>query len=415
MHRGPSVIALSRIVSVALGLINTWIVARFLGPEGRGSTAAALSALFLAPIFKALGVPMVVRRWTSKDHTSEVVRAARLLAMMAILPSALLAWLIVSVPLAALSPEERTTTFIGVCLAPLTILWICDESVLVAQNRYVEVALIQLVLPATSVSINLVCLMARSFSAVSFLITNIVGSGVTYLASSAMVRVPIRGPRLSIKLTIREAFTYAGSLSAEAASNRLDQLLLLPLMGSVQLGLYSIAATVATVPLGLAYALTARFYRGIAQASSAERRDIQAEAARASLYWALLAAVAVAGGCWAFIPIVFGAGFAGAVFPCVWASLGTVGLVASQVCSNALAADNRGAAMTIAQLGGLVVAVILMLILAPRWGAAGAAVASTTGYLLTFILVLSALHLRPRDLLPSRSRASSALGAMIGR
>ena len=414
MLNRPSIIALGRIASVALGLINTWMVAQFLGPEGRGNTAAALSALLLVPIIMGLGIPMVVRRWASTGQIGEVIRSARLLAAATLIPSILLAWLIVTYPLAGLTEKERTVTFIGICLAPLTILWVCDESVLVAERKYAQVALVQLVLPVTAVSINLVCAISNTFSVFAFVISSIIGAAMTLAISSFMIRVALRGPHLSLALTIREALTYAGSQSAEAASNRLDQLLLLPLMGSIQLGFYSIAATVAAVPLTIAYALTARFYRDIAQSPAVNRLAIQAEAARASIYWAVLAGVTVAFGGWVLIPVVFGADFSGAILPCVLASLGTVGLVASQVCSNALAADNRGKAMTYAQLAGLIVAIILMFLLAPTWGAAGAAIASTTGYLVTLLWVLSALKLTLRDLLPSRARARSALAAMTG-
>ncbi|MGH2905861.1 MAG: lipopolysaccharide biosynthesis protein [Solirubrobacterales bacterium] len=409
----PAVIALGRAVSIVIGLLTTLLIARSLGPSGRGETAAALSAFFLVPIVLGFGLPLVVRRHAARGYAGDVVRTTRALCLPILPAAAIVGALLVAWPLADLGESARVVSFVGVTLAPITVLWLADQSVLVAQNRYLGVATVQITMPAVFGAVCLGEAIAGELTVTAVLIANIVAACAALVVSSSLTRTPFRGGREPAGAVAKESVTYAGGQAAEAASNRLDQVFLLPLMGSAELGLYSIAATVALAPLALAYAITARSYSRIANADDGEQFEQQAAAARAALYWSISAAGVIVAIAWWFVPLVFGSEFEAAVVPCMLAAVGTIGVVTSQVCSNALAAVNRGLTMTLGQFVGLVVGIVLMILLAPPYGASGAAIASSTGYLVTMVWVVARLHLRLADVIPTRVRVGTALREMF--
>jgi O-antigen/teichoic acid export membrane protein len=411
--RSPAVIVYARLASLILGLFATLITARGLGPAGRGDAAAALSALYLVPICAALGLPLVVRRQAAHNRTEASVRTIRLLALLLTVPCCVVGLLLVLFPLASLDDSAKLAAFVGIAVAPITVLWLADQSVLVAKNRYLGVATIQGAQPAIFCALLLAAWATHHIVVWVVLAANIAGSLATFFTSSLLTRVPLRGPRLPVRNALREGLTYAGSQASEAASNRLDQVYLLPLMGAHAVGLYSVAATVGAAPLTVAYALSASTYTAIATSEGSERHAHQAAAARAALYWAIAVSAAAAAASYVLIPIVFGDKFADARIPTLICVLGSSAMVVAQVCGNALAAANRGLVMTLSQLGGLVMAVVLALWLASQYGASGAAAASSGGYAVAALMLLYFAKIRVHHLVPNASRIRHAAGTLL--
>lgn len=404
----PATIALARGFTVFLGLATTLLIARELGSTGRGETAAAMSAMFLVPIFLGLGLPVVARRLTAHGRRDPAIRSIRLMCIPLFPVATIIGGLIVLGPLASLSDSERWIAGVGIALAPVAILWMTDESSLVSQGRYRSVASIQLMMPGSFFVLCAVAFVAGSLSVAFVLAACVAANLLTLMLSSALTRVAFRGHREPVLGSLKEGMTYAGAQSAEASANKLDQIILLPLVGAVELGYYSIAATVALMPLALSFAITAKSYAGIAQSTGGQRHERQIAAVRAILYWSLLAAIANVLVVSQLIPFVFGAEFEGAVIPCMICSIGTVGVMTAQVASNSLTAAKEGWKSTTGQVVGLVVGIALIFVLAPSFGAVGAAVASAVGYSIAMVWMINRLELGLRDFTPNRTRARAA-------
>src|SRR5680860_505229 len=71
----PSIIALTRLIIQLTPLLTAPIVARELGPEGRGFYAACFAAMTLTPVALGLGLPLVTRRRSANHDPASTMRS----------------------------------------------------------------------------------------------------------------------------------------------------------------------------------------------------------------------------------------------------------------------------------------------------------------------------------------------------
>jgi O-antigen/teichoic acid export membrane protein len=176
---------------------------------------------------------------------------------------------------------------------------------------------------------------------------------------------------------------FVGTL-AGLTNSRVDQMVMVPFLGSAQLGLYAVGVSVASLPQSIGQAITARSFGEVAASA-----DPPAEAAR----YLRLTSVVVAGACCALaaaaplaVPLVYGQPFAGAVAPLLLLLPGTVALALVLASSSALQVLGRPGLPSWAELAGVAVTVAGLALLLSPLGIAGAAVVSTASYTTTFAL-----------------------------
>src|SRR5690606_37094759 len=87
-----SLIAIGRYASIGMSLLTVPLVARALGPDGRGISATMVAVITLATVFLGLGVPLVLRRRVAEgERMRPVLSAGRSFAVLTLVPAALLA------------------------------------------------------------------------------------------------------------------------------------------------------------------------------------------------------------------------------------------------------------------------------------------------------------------------------------
>ncbi|GAB3196420.1 hypothetical protein GCM10027261_19100 [Geodermatophilus arenarius] len=201
---------------------------------------------------------------------------------------------------------------------------------------------------------------------------------------------------------------------------RADQLLLTPLAGPKQLGLYAVAVTLAEIPL-----LAADTVRMMVLAEAASRRDpyFVARACRLLIAFLVLIAIVGAGLSPLLIHILYGASFSGAALPAAVLLAGTTVLAPGSLMSAGLIAFGHPKASTLPTLLGLLVTAVVAPVAVIWWGALGAALASVVAYLGSSILALvlfrrhegigfaDSLLIRSSDLVLVLRRVRSALSA----
>lgn len=400
----PSLIVVGRLSAAGLALLTAPIVARILGPSGRGETAAAIALYVIIPVILALGLPLEVRRQAAAGDGQAVLRTARRIVGSTFAVSIALAVAASFTIFATFPLPDRVAASVGVILAPLAAHWALDVGLLVAQRKYRAVLAMQLIQPLVYLILVLVFWATGVASVATVLGANIMGSVATFVLGMAMARVPWRGPVLSFAEVLKAGLRYFGSAIAEASSSKLDQVIALPLLGAYQAGIYSVAATIASFPLAIGQALGATFFPTIAQASAGTmRKTEQAKAARVGIAAAIVCYPPLALCAWALVPLVFGDSFAPAVGPSVIALLGSAFMIAAYVMSMALAADGKGVRMSVAQAVALCVGVLLLLSIGPVLGAVGAAVASVASAISLFIVLLAALRIGVRAVVPRKA------------
>ena len=405
MRSGLPVLA-SRVFGVLLGFVTAPIIAHSLGPDGRGLTAAAMATLGLLPIVLGLGTPLVIRRRASStEMLGRAIRSARIIALVSIVPAVLLGALAATFLLPGLTPADTGVFLAASASVPFAVLWICDANVLVGQRRMMAFAIVGTVAPVAYFGFIVVGALTSGLS-VGFVIgANGASTILTFLITSALVRVPVKGAIESPVALLREGVSFSGSQIAEAASYRLDQAISIPIIGAAGAGYYAVAATIGLIPYSLGQAIGAASYAKMAEVelTELERTVRVALVVRSSMVLGTGSSLSLAALCPLLVPLLFGSDFLPAVIPAVIATFGSAFVVVAYSAGSALTAYGRGWWLTLGQTSGLGLGVVMLLLLGPLLGAIGAALASALGYALTMTIAVYALKLPRRSLLIRRT------------
>lgn len=193
---------------------------------------------------------------------------------------------------------------------------------------------------------------------------------------------------------------------------RLDFLVLSVLGGPSALGVYAVATKFAELmrlpATAVNYVLYPRFSR---QNPQRARQELDHLLPRATLLTAVAAPVLALAVTW-LLPLLYGQTFIGARIPAYVLVLGLSVEGAAAVTSAYLWGVGKPGLNTCGMATGVVATVALDLVLIPRHGALGAAVASTVAYLLTTgVLTLLARHSSTRDgVVPVHGRGGAVSG-----
>jgi O-antigen/teichoic acid export membrane protein len=182
-------------------------------------------------------------------------------------------------------------------------------------------------------------------------------------------------------------------------NTQLDQLVLSQTVPSADLGRYAIAVTLTALPLPLVAAIgNVLFPRLAAQSvvtSSTLKLQRMAVLGAAGAATAMLVPLALTAH-W-LVPLVFGAGYRGAV-PLVWIlTPGALFLACGQVAGDLLRGRKRPIFVAWAQGLAAVFTVVMLLALLPLVGVAGAAIASTVAYGISLGAMLRYLWRLPQE------------------
>ena len=161
---------------------------------------------------------------------------------------------------------------------------------------------------------------------------------------------------------------------------RVDQVLVAHYAGYRQLGLYALATTVAELLWLLTDPLAGAMIPHVVRARTGDDRRLSFSTARLSLSILMIAAI----GGWFLaplvIPVVYGAGFAGAVPALRLLLPGVVALGATKSLGSVLVKEGRMITTSVLGIGALGLNVALNLALLPRIGIRGASIASSVCY-----------------------------------
>ncbi len=209
-------------------------------------------------------------------------------------------------------------------------------------------------------------------------------------------RAPAGGDGLARGLLVFGAQSWAGTV-ASILVLRLDQVLLAPLVGSAQLGLYAVAVSLAEVPATLQIAV-----RDVLFTTATDSQDPRIVARGSRMLIVVTAIVAAVGALLApvLLPVVFGAEFREAAGMAQVLFLAGVPSGVVSIVGIGLLSTGRPGARSIALVAGLVVNVGLLLLLVGPLGAIGAAWATVAAYLV--IATVALLRFRAATGIPAR-------------
>ncbi|ALJ19054.1 oligosaccharide flippase family protein [Microbacterium sp. No. 7] len=362
------------------------VLARALGVEGRGELAAATAPyMFLATlatfgITEAIAVvaassPRLARRATSNGLIILTI-CGSLAAVLSVLFAPLLS--------AGIDHVAFSIALAGLAIPP-TVLVGGLRGLAQGLQRWGAVAVERLITAVIRVAVIFGAFflgqLTFAVGVAAIAIAPIIGV-VAYLSVIRQARADSRTSetadvaKASIKSLASFGFRqWLGSVSGVLLS-RIDQLLIAPLAGAYQLGLYAVAVNVADVTLLVNHAV-----RDVVMSSdAAERSNIRLlRAARVSFLISGVVGVAIAITVPFWLPWLFGAEFGAATVATILLIVASVLGIPGSVAGAGLAARGRPELRSVSIFVALIANVVLVIALTPSLGALGAAGATLAG------------------------------------
>lgn len=368
------------------GFVTGPLLARALGPAGRGDLQAIRVPLMVAPFLFSFGITSFAYRSLPRGRTADEVLGSLGLPLVVIGMIVGAAGVPIADALAGGRPTVRIFLIIGFALMPLSLLIMLLSSSLAAVERWRAVVAMTVIPFALPFVTTIILYVSGDLTVATASISQIAASELALLPALPFL-FATRRPVFRLSLA-REAVSFGlkawlGGL-AQTANARLDQVLMITVVAPRELGLYAVATTISTAPGFVTGAVSPPLMTRIASGE----RHLMPRAVRITLMLTVGLNLAVALATPALVSGLFGAQFRGAV-PMALILLGaSIPLAGASVLSTALAADGAPMIPTVGEGIALIITVVgLITLLGPLQGI-GAAIVSLAAYGASFVFQL---------------------------
>lgn len=392
IRRAVGGIAALNLAVTATAFVTSPILARVLGPTGRGDLAAVLTTLGLAPLIAGLGLTNYTARATARgESVRRIVGTAGLLGVALGLVVALLSPLIAGL-VAGDRERIRTLLIVGLATMPVVVAGTVLMGVNWGRSNWRTWSLVRAIPPFGGL-VATVALWATGHLTV----TTAALSAIVLSVLAVLPMLPILwrfGRPIWDAATARAALGFGSkvwlwSIAAEA-NNRLDQLLMTRLVPARELGLYVIAVNISTMQTALTASVLNVTYPRVSAGDAA----LVARALRTTLTLIALGALVLEAVVGFAIPLAFGSDFEPAVEMTRILLLAAIPQTATQVLSSALVASGAPGVTARGQLFSLAITVPGLILLLGPLGGVGAALVSLAAYSATAAYLLWQAHRR---------------------
>ena len=392
-----NLVFIATVAASGLGFITAVLLARALGPEGRGVTALYQAAVSLGFAFLGLGISTAIFYYLGRRDISgrQAMEAGLSVTMIA---TALTA---IGIGIAAAAfgedlTDEDVPYWLALVAIPALVQFRAVEAVLRAQGRFGAMNLLEVSLPLSILAFLGLAELLEGLTLQRAVLAWSLAFLPPVVLGYALLK-PAQWPRrlASRELLWRAArFGMQGQLGnlIQLLNYRLDSYLVLLLVNASGVGLYAVGVSLSegmwlianSVSVVLLTNLTAGDDENAARMTPIVCRNTLLITAMGSIVAATLAPFA--------IPAIFGDAFDNAVVPFLWLLPGTIALAGTKILASYV--FSRGRPMINARIAfvALLVTVVADLILIPEFEVAGAAAASSLAYCCS--LALSALAYR---------------------
>jgi O-antigen/teichoic acid export membrane protein len=381
---------------LVLNFVTGLVVARSLGPSGRGEIAALFTFVQLLCWFAGLGLgeALTYRVARRPEEAPRVLGTA--IALVVVLGTAALLLSEVLLPhvlsaqrdgLLVVARLFALTAYANIALTLLT-------GVVGGLQDFAAVNLVRIVQPAIYVAGLVAALVVGGLDVGAVLVASGVSTAVAggWLLVRTAGRVGLAAPSMAV---LREALPYGikvqGGTIAGMGTSRLDLVMMPAVLSAGAIGLYSVATNVSWILVGLLGAANDLVFAAASARGEVDGLQLVARTVRLVMVMALLVAVPLfVLAPWA-LSFVYGAEFGEAATALRILLPGVVLLQAAGIMSTGLQAVNRPFAGSVPYFAGLAVTAVGLTAFLGRYGIAAAAWTSTASYAVTFAVSLGAL------------------------
>lgn len=370
------------------GLVVAVLLARLLGPEGRGVAAIAV---LLPAVFAALVNP----GFASVFMRSDPVDGPTVSWVPFVHLSIWLATAVASVPFAgaalALARVGAGDALLFLSAWPLVPLSLYNSAVTYLAIRMDQVATrsLAVVLQSAASTLTAAALLSAGAGPISVVVAVAIGLGVStaLLSARVLADLDIWRWRMSTRTFIGMLqYGIRGNVGqlAQFLNYRLDSLLLAVIAGPQAVGIYATATSVAESTGYISSAVAVAAYPRLA----ADGEALVDVLTRWSVVLTLVSAVLLALASPLLIPALFGSAFSGAILPMDLLLPGVVALAPARLLSVAITARGHPGLASAPFVAAVGVTIVLDVLLIPELGAFGAALASSCAYAVAAAIIV---------------------------
>ena len=379
-------------LTLVLTLASGMLVARILGPSGRGELTAILNvAQLLGWTFGlACGQAVGYHQARHPEQAAQLLGTWLSIAVPLMAVAVLCGEVLLPMVLAAQSPQALALARVFLGTLGLTLISDLLYGILLGDHDFVFFNLMRPAQPAVTVMLYLALshsvglTVGRALAATTVAMLLCVGVA----AGRAIRRFGLRAPDLGLaRATLWYGLCAHGINLGHLVQARLDMLIMPAFLSAASMGLYAVATSVSWMVVTLSgtlaiLVLPAAARRGKA-GTDAIVGSLQATLAIGTALAVVLELFADVG-----VRLVYGAAFAGGVTPLRLLLPGTVLYVATGVLCSGLLAVTRPLTAAATQLPGIVVTAVGLALFLRTGGIMAAALVSTVAYAVTFVTAL---------------------------
>ena len=393
---------------MGLGLINSVVLARWLGTAGRGEIAAAMLWPTLLVYISSLGMITATIYFAAQPESNAetiLTNGIVLSGIQALIAVPVGFWALPRL-LASQSPIVVSASRLYLAIIPISL--ITQYSISIIQGRMHIAALnwLRLIIPVGYLTGVVGFWASGILTLLNIVILQIFLNSVCLIAALGLLYGSGIHPRFGVNgRLLRQMLKYGrrvqvGDITG-LANLSLDQVLMAAFLAPTSLGLYVIAVSSAAVAQVLSQAVRIVLIPRIAHAPSSEKTVILQQVFRRYWLFSLLVAISVGFVLPVVIPLVYGQNFRGAIWPAEVLLVGAFAIGAKEVLAGGAQALGDPWLGSKAHLWSLAVTVILLSVLLPVMGILGAAVATSVAHTTQLVIVVSGLH-RMHNMSPLR-------------
>ena len=392
--RGTAITFVARVLSLILGIATSIILARLLGPEGKGTYTLATLLPALIVTFANFGIgPATVyhvaqRRYPRREILGNNIVFALGIGMIGVLAGLVVAFFFQE---SIFPGVAQGYLLLALALIPVNLFFAYLQNILLGAQRFKEINLITILHTLLFLAFIVIALWilkagipgALLAAVLAWFLTNVVLLFWTWKVADG----------ISFKLNpayLRKAFVYGiqahlGNILG-FLNYRIDIFLVNGFLNPAAVGFYSIGVgLVEKLWLISQAASTVLFPRVAAETDEQRRKDFTPIVSRTVLWGTSLGALVIFFLSRWIVEFLYSTAFLPAVQPLQILLPGIVALSVSRVLANDIAGRGRPILNTYVSLGTLATNIILNLIWIPRYEIAGAAWASTVSYSVTLL------------------------------
>lgn len=365
------------------------LVARALGPDGRGAVSLFVVSASLGQMLLGLGAGNAAIYYINKGELTprEVVTAAHVLTLVAVAVTA--AAMLAIVPWAGTEVlGEGVSAWLLVAAVPVLIYVATLKAVLQAMSRFLEMGIATIAQPLVMLGLVAVAYWRWEPSPL-----DVAGFWVISAAAPAAIALARLGPStIDIEAIARPSWATIRKLARfgvqgesgnvlQLLNYRFDQYIVRGFVGLAGVGIYAIGVSMTEAVWLLANSVAIVLLPRLTSAGDEDVRWMTPVACRNTMLVAAGGSIVLAVAAPIVVPAMFGHRFDDSVQALWWLLPGTVALTGSKVLTSYIFSQGRPLVNTGITCVSLVVTVAALLALVPPFGVNGAAAASSLAYL----------------------------------